>query len=118
MRSLLIGLSLLAGACTDGAGTAEPRQHLPVPEAPTFTLLVSNQSFDLETVDITARLDGQLAVTGDFAVEGQHTWIRFDFDLAPGDHTISLETEDGDTTLDQEFVMTSRNWGVGSGPAA
>lgn len=110
MRSLLASALLLA-ACTDGS-TEAPRQHLPRPEDPSLTLFVSNQSFDLPRVDIEIRLDGQLAVTGDFDVEGQHTWIRFDFDLAPGPHQLRVVSEAGEATLEREFDLDDRKWGV------
>jgi hypothetical protein len=111
MRPIL-AFALLFAACNDIGSSEAPRQHLPRPENPTFTLLVSNQSFDLSEVDIEVRFDGQLAVTGDFHVEGQHTWIPFDFDLAPGTHQLSVSSEAGDTTLEQTFEMDARKWGV------
>ena len=111
MRSLL-ALAFLLAACTDMASPEAPRQHLPRPDAPAFTLLVSNQSFDLSQVDIEIRIDDQLAVTGDFLVEGQHTWIPFDFDLAPGPHQLRVASEFGGATLEQEFDMDARKWGV------
>jgi hypothetical protein len=115
MRSLLfvslLFVSLLLAACTDPAPVA-PRQHLPVPDAPTFTLFVSNQSFDLSQVDIEVRLDDQLAVSGDFLVEGQHTWVQFDFALAPGPHRLRATSETAGVTLEQAFDMDERRWGV------
>ncbi|HSK03153.1 MAG TPA: hypothetical protein VK932_18000 [Kofleriaceae bacterium] len=115
MRSILALALLFFAACTDGtqAGAPEaPQQHLPRPFAPTFTLFVSNQSFDLPQVDIAVELDGQLAVSGDFLVEGQHTWIQFDFDLAPGSHQLRVKSEDAGVTLDEAFDMDARKWGV------
>jgi hypothetical protein len=111
MRSLL-ALALLLAACTDSAPAEVPRQHLPRPDAPTFTLFVSNQSFDLSQVDIEIRLDGQLAVTGDFLFEGQHTWIPFDFNLAPGPHQLRVASRTAGVTLDEAFDMDARRWGI------
>lgn len=108
-------LSLLALAACTGGGSGdrtEPVQHLPTTTSPEFTLLVSNQSFDLDQVDIRVSIDNQLAVTGDFLVEGQHTWIPFDFDLAPGTHTLTVTSADSNATLDETFVMDDRKWGV------
>jgi hypothetical protein len=115
MRSLL-ALALLASACTTSIESAPdpPRQHLPRSDDPTFTLYVSNQSFDLSPVDIQVGIDGQTAVTGDFVVEGQHTWIPFDFELAPGPHQLRVASWAGGAMLDQafDFDMDARRWGV------
>jgi hypothetical protein len=113
MRVVILLLTACA-ACVGGS-RAEPTQHLPRPAGPTdpsLTLFVSNQSFARDRVDIEIRLDGQLAVTGDFDVEGQHTWIDFDVAIAPGEHAISIVSQDGDATREQSFVMDARKYGV------
>ncbi len=102
---IVVGLA----AC-DGPRT--PQQHLVPPADPSFTLLVSNQSFELDPVDITIHLDDQLAVTGDFRVEGQHTWIPFEFGLADGPHTIAIRTADADASLTESFTIDGDRWGV------
>lgn len=112
MRPLAIVLTCITGCAVEPA--SDPTLHLPATTTPTFTLYVSNQSFDLPRVDITVRVDGQLAITGDFHVEGQHTWIPFDLDLAPGPHAITIESATGEATLDQAFTMDDRRWAVAS----
>jgi hypothetical protein len=113
MRRLVLGLLACAPAIAAcGTSDNEPRQYLPPPASPSFTLLVSNQSFDLDPVDIVIRLDGQIAVAGDFRVEGQHTWLPFELDVAPGAHTISAVSETGDAELAMSFAMDERKWGV------
>jgi hypothetical protein len=103
---------LLALTACDAA-RVEPTQHLPAPPgAPKFTLLVSNQSFELDQVDIRVEIDDQLAVTGDFLVEGQHTWLPFELDLSPGTHLVRATSADASATLDQTFTMEDRAWGV------
>jgi hypothetical protein len=109
---LALSILLVAGAC-GGPGTSdEPHQITPPPSDPTFTLYVSNQSFDLDPVDIDVEIDGALQVTGDFRVEGQHTWVKFDFDLAPGSHAITARTVAGDVVHDETFAMDDRKWAV------
>jgi len=77
-----------------------PQQHVAIPEHPNFTLYVSNQSFDIPTIDIEIQIDGQLVITGDFAVEGQHSWFPFLFDLAPGAaHTVEVTANGGATQI-------------------
>ena len=96
LRSPLLASLLLASAAgCSSAGDQEPRQRLPVATDPTFVLYISNQSFELDPVDIEARLDGEIAVQGDFLVEGQHSWHTFDFDLAPGSHELRAVTQTG-----------------------
>lgn len=106
--SLALSIVLAAGC----AGRDEPTQHLSAPATEQLTLLVSNQSFDLDRVGIRIELDGQLAVTGDFDVEGQHTWVPFELPAAPGTHTLRVTSTGGSATLDETFVMDDRKWGV------
>lgn len=90
----------------------EPQQHLPAPTTPSFTLLISNQSFDLSQVDIRVSIDNQLAVSGDFVVGNQHTWVPFDLDVAPGTHTLQVSSADTNATMTRSFEMDDRKWGV------
>jgi hypothetical protein len=124
MRPLLLVLALsLSGCITDGEGPApqrgnqgretggeaeEPRQLLPVPTQPNFVLYVSNQSFEIDPVDIDVFVDGELAVEGDFLVGSQHTWHMFEFELAPGEHTIRAVTSAGDTRLSDTVDITDQ----------
>ena len=92
--------------------SSTPVQHVPN-VADSFSLFVSNQSFALDPVDIRVELDNSLAVTGDFEVEGQHTWVRFDMGLAAGTHRVRVTTRDvADVVLDETFVMDDRKYGV------
>lgn len=88
MRSLAasLALPLLALAACDSVN--EPHQLAPLTDDPELTLYVSNQSFDIDPVDIDVFIDGEPAVTGDFLVEGQHSWHEFPFDAALGAHEI------------------------------
>ncbi len=110
--STLVLLLSAAGCSTDpGAGSA--RQHLPISTNPNFTMYVSNQSFDREVVDINVEIDGQLAVTGDFDVEGQHSWHQFKFELAPGDHVLTATTDDvPGITLELPFNLATPKYAV------
>ena len=67
----------------------------PTPPPPPFTLYVSNQSFEDPTVRITITIDDQVVVDQDFDVEGQHNWITFTPDIAPGDHTLKAISDTG-----------------------
>lgn len=97
-RSSLVALSLtvgVLGACSDPI--EEPSQQPPAVLAgdANLTLYVSNQSFDIDPVDIQIEIDGKLAVSGDFLVEGQHSWHQFPFALPPGEHQLRLSSSQG-----------------------
>lgn len=67
----------------------------PTPPPPPFTLYVSNQSFEDPRVGITISIDGVVVVDQDFDVEGQHNWVSFEPDIAPGDHTLHAVSSTG-----------------------
>jgi hypothetical protein len=114
LRASLASLVFLF-AC-DGGGADDPRnephQHLPAPTTPKLTLLISNQSFDLSQVDIQVSIDNQLAVSGDFLVGSQHTWLPFELDVAPGMHSLDVSSADSNAQMTQTFQMDDRKWGV------
>jgi hypothetical protein len=103
-------LALLALVACDSSAPAT--QHLPAPTTPQLTLFVSNQSFEMELVDVRVELDGQLAVTGDFEVGSQHTWKKFELPAAPGSHVLRVISADSSARLDETFVMDERKWMV------
>jgi hypothetical protein len=106
---------LLAAACggTRPAANGRPEpETLPPSPAGNFILYVSNQSFELERVDIRVTIDGRLAVDGDFAVENQHNWVEFRFRLAPGRHVLHAESARGGATLTRAFTVAGRHWAV------
>jgi hypothetical protein len=113
---LLVALSVPACAQDDplpgdpsgGEGTSasrEPRQLPPVSPEPNFVLFVSNQSFDLDPVDIQISVDGELVVEGDFLVGSQHSWHEFGLELEPGTHTIRAVSEAGDTEREDAIEL-------------
>ena len=120
MRTALLLLAALAGCdsrCPPAENgmsscSAEPTQHMPfVPNS--FSLFVSNQSFELSPVDMYIQVDNQLAVSGDFEVGSQHTWLRFELGLSPGQHRLRVTTHDlADVVLDQPFEMDDRKYGI------
>jgi hypothetical protein len=94
MRPLLASALLLSiAACS--ADYTEPRQLLPAPTRSNLVVYVSNQSFDIDPVDIDITLDRKPLIEGDFLVEGQHTWLRFEFDVGSGTHELVAETSAG-----------------------
>jgi hypothetical protein len=113
-------LALLAALALVGCGTST-EDPAPVAEGPppleqaengNFTLYVSNQSFERGSVDILVFIDGRPAVDDDFAVENQHNWIEFNFQLEDGMHTLHAESVTGEAVLEESFEVEGKRWAV------
>jgi hypothetical protein len=120
---VLILASLALAGCgktaADTGGTTpgdvqNPAAENRLPEDPEgrFTLYVSNQSFDIPEVDIRIRIDGLVAVEETFAVEDQHNWVEFVFDLSEGTHVIEAVSQRGGAELVRRFAVTAKHWAV------
>lgn len=59
---------------------------------PGVHLLVGNQSFDVDPIDIEVTVDGEVVASGEFSVEGdqpaQHNWRRYEVPLTAGEHVL------------------------------
>jgi hypothetical protein len=117
MRRLILLVALLALA---GCGTSTPERSgnteglPPLEEANqgNFTLYVSNQSFDRDNVDIRVLVDGRPVVIDDFAVESQHNWVEYRFDLDDGRHTLRAESLRGEAVFEGTFRVKGKRWAV------
>jgi hypothetical protein len=77
-------------------------------------LVVGNQSFEVDPVDIDVTVDGEVVAEGSFSVGGdqppQHNWKRYEVDLAPGPHVVVASSpHDGaraELTIDVPAVQT------------
>lgn len=131
----LVGLGVLASCGTDAPGSPDPGATVAVrgatPEVapdeaavtggPRITdeesadvlLYISNQSFEDDRVRITVHIDGVRLVDDDFDVEGQHNWILFPVELAPGEHRIEAVSDTG-ASLEQTLTLPEgeRRWAV------
>lgn len=88
----------------------QPPKPMLQDEQGNVTFLVSNQSFDISPVDIEVLIDEQVAIRGEFDVQGdqlpQHNLQQFRFQLEKGKHTIIISSVKGDAQLDREFEVT------------
>lgn len=104
LRTLAITALLVTGCALDGGGEIDPpRQLEPAPALPNLVIFASNQSFDIDPVDIHIALGKAPLVTGDFLVEGQHSWHRFDFAAPEGPRQLTASSSHADSesiTLD------------------
>jgi hypothetical protein len=104
-------LGLLAAGCA--AADAVMREEAPrSPGSGSFTLYVSNQSFERPEIDIRVEIDGKVVASDEFPVENQHNWIEFRLPLRPGSHVIRASTERGDATLEHTFRVQGKRWAV------
>ena len=77
-----------------------------------FVLYVSNQSFAVNPVDITVKIDGETIVSQDFDVGIQHTWVPFNLSLPSGKHTIQVKSKKGKASLKKTFEVKGMHWAV------
>jgi hypothetical protein len=77
-----------------------------------FTLFVSNQSFEIDPVDVWVEIDGELVVSADFAVGTQHSFVPFELSLSEGKHQIRIWSKKGDAELSTEFELKDHDVGV------
>ena len=90
---LLLAVALLLGC--GGAGDHGPPPPTADPASANVVLWVSNQSFVDESVRITVTIDGRTVIDQDFAVEGQHNWIKFPLTADPGPHDLAVTSDTG-----------------------
>lgn len=75
-------------------------------------LIVSNQSFAVDSVDLKTEIDGTPVVQEEFPVGSQHTYKPFRFRLASGPHRIVVTSRKGEASLDQTFKVEGEQWAV------
>ena len=83
-------------------------------------LMVSNQCFDINPVDIKITIDDRVVVHEKFDVQGgglaQHNWQRFSLTLPPGEHDLLAKSQPGKAhletsfTVDQKLTITLAFW--------
>ncbi len=115
--SALFGLMSALAACAGdavsdaGAGEAVTTQYDDVagvkvvePRNATLHLWVSNQSFTDDPVVVTVSIDGVQLIDQPFDVEGQHNWVLFPIEVAPGRHLVTVESGTG-AQLERQFTL-------------
>jgi len=78
-----------------------------------FIINVSNQSDVINPVDIRVTIDSTVYIDQEFEVGDKHNWKEFTIELEKGPHTISVESNLANVTLEEQFVMTNdKHWGL------
>lgn len=86
--------------------TRPPVGNTPIP----VHVVVSNQSFAIDPVDITLSIDGLTVAEGDFKVGSQHTFHTFDLEVDPGTHMLRAQTTKGEAVLEKPWDATGERW--------
>lgn len=118
LRAMLVvaGFSALAGCSTGQGEDPAPDPDVTSPGAEVrlvdetdpdanFTLVVTNQSYDDEEVQLEVKVDGATVVDGDFHVEGQHNYVSYPLVLRPGTHELTAASDDFDEALQETFEV-------------
>lgn len=69
------------------------------------SLHVSNQVSKLESIDIKVEIDNEVVVDEYFSSSGQHYYKRYTLNLLPGDHTMRIESEQGQAAMTQNVLV-------------
>lgn len=126
MRSLAKTVAIpaamvLAAACGSAGSAPDAKAPRNTPELPatpssaatvtaeqaTFTLIISNQSFDDPSVEIHVTIDGATVVDGEFAVGSQHHFVPYPLRLGSGPHRLVARSGTG-ASLDRTFEIPAR----------
>lgn len=95
-----------------GCDVVSSDQLADAPEPVPFHLWVSNQSFDVDPVDIEVYVDDQQVVCDLFRVESQHTWVLFELELSEGEHSVRAVGLEGHIELVESFTVSDEHWGL------
>ena len=74
-------------------------------DKPNVILIVSNQSFKIDPVDLIITVDSDTVVQDTFFVGNQHNWEVYKLDLSKGYHTIMAKTEIGEFEIKDSFFL-------------
>ena len=96
--------------CKENVSTLSPT--LSQDENGNFILFVSNQSSEISLVDIRIYIDNELAVNQEFANKGGHNWIKYQFKLKDGNHTLYSTSTNGKARKDTTFTLPKTPYSI------
>ncbi|HEU5107094.1 MAG TPA: hypothetical protein VFT95_00815 [Micromonosporaceae bacterium] len=112
----LVAASMALAGCTGSSAPTRPTIASPTASPagpPNLVLYVSNQSFADDPVGIRVEIDDRVVVDDSFAVENQHTWIKYELTVPAGAHTIRATSDTGATASHQlELPAGEIRWAV------
>jgi hypothetical protein len=89
----------LAGADTDAGGARHE-----------IVLYVSNQTYEIDPVDILVTVDRRIVAQGKFQVGDGHNWRKFAFSVPDGRHQIIASSQRGKAMLDVICNVRANEW--------
>jgi hypothetical protein len=104
--ALGVVLSMLVGCSDIGDPIISPVEH------GNFVLYVTNQSFAVDPVDVRVYIDGQRAVDQKFASLAGHNFVRFEFQIEEGKHTLRMASSHVSDVQSADFVISSTPYAV------
>lgn len=99
----IIGISLSAGCIDIGDDT---------PDHPNFILYISNQSGDVDPVDIRVFIDEICIEDCYYHIGDSHNWTEIELTLKWGRHKLCASTIMGNCTFQEEFNLKRNTWAV------
>jgi hypothetical protein len=111
MEPLRIGsvavFAVALSSCTDmGTPIIAPVDH------GNFVLYVTNQSMNVTLVDVEVFIDGGLAVSRDFQTNSGHTFVRFEYLIGEGTHTLRVRSKYVPDFQSKEFTLSSTPFAI------
>lgn len=97
--------------CGPHSSPGTPSSEPQIEQLTNLTLTVSNQSFEINPVDIAVKIDGVIVIDEKFEVGNQHNFHDYEFQLEEGTHTIHINSVLGDVNMEQEFGLDEEKWG-------
>ncbi len=73
-------------------------------------MYISNQSFQVQTADLTVRLDDKVVFAGKLDVGDQHGWKKVELEVQPGEHTIRAYERTTGTTQEKAVNIQGEVW--------
>lgn len=105
---ILFAAALLFFACEP----VEVPVEVPTDENGNFALYISNQSFEIDLIDVEVYIDEKLAVNDEFQNISGHEYSSFRFSLSEGTHAIKIVSQKGGATLEDTFTIVEAGRGV------
>jgi hypothetical protein len=108
--STIVILALLSAVPT---GCIDIGEELMMPvDRGNFVLYVTNQSPTIRSVDVRVYIDGRRAVQQEFTYGFAHNFVRFEFNVSEGKHTLLMASSRVRDEQTMDFVLLSTPYAV------
>ncbi len=90
--------------------SAKNQDRIPTEPDGNLVIYVSNQSSELSSVDMDIRIDGISAIKNNFESKNRHQWQMFTFQIAEGEHTLTIKSQIGHAILEKQITISDKLW--------